>query len=793
MVTVFKSINNTSTPYLLNIQEVLERIKNGRSREIVEQVRSIQDKHERNEVKKKLPAICFSGEFTRREAKGLEKHSGYICLDFDGFKSEEDLIAKRKWIEEDQYTFACFLSPSGDGLKVIVQIPADADKHKEYFLALERYYNCPEFDKSTKDVSRVCYESYDPTLFVNEFSATWHRLPDVEKKQYHVSENKATIRVDEDDKIIQHLLKWWEREYGLVEGARNNNLFVLCAAMNEFGIPKMMCKVVCSRFEAPDFTAEEISTTIDSAYNNISAHGTKFFEDTDTIDQIRRDVKMGKSVDDIVSSVKADANVVRQVIQQYKELSTDDEFWTVSSKGGVQSVHHLFKKFLQDAGFYKYYHAGSDKFIFVRIQSNLIDDVTEDRIKEYVLGYLDTLENKMIYNYFADKTKLFKEDFLSLLDPIDIKFATDTKEKSYIYFRNCAVKVTQGTIEKVDYIDLDGFVWKKQIISRNFEPNETTDCDYKRFIACVGGDDESVKSIESTIGYLCHGFKPASYCPAVIINDEKISENPEGGTGKGIFIDAISKIRRSVILDGKEFRFDKSFAYQTVTVDTQVLVYDDVIKNFDFERLFSIITQGITLEKKNKDAIKVPFEMSPKIVITTNYAIRGSGNSNERRKWELEFKQYFNRFHTPEDEFGRILFSDWDVEEWNRFDNYMISCIQLYLNDGLVKTQFKNIKARKLIADTSFDFYEWANGADNINMRTAGIRLQAKDLYEAFTNDYKDYGRYGKYTLPEQKFNTWLQKWAVFRFKNEAQTGRSATGKWIQFNTPDEIQQELGF
>ena len=36
------------------------------------------------------------------------------------------------------------------------------------------------------------------------------------------------------------------------------------------------------------------------------------------------------------------------------------------------------------------------------------------------------------------------------------------------------------------------------------------------------------------------------------------------------------------------------------------------------------------MEKKNKDAIKIPFEKSPKIGITTNYAIKGAGNSFAR-------------------------------------------------------------------------------------------------------------------------------------------------------------------
>ena len=118
----------------------------------------------------------------------------------------------------------------------------------------------------------------------------------------------------------------------------------------------------------------------------------------------------------------------------------------------------------------------------------------------------------------------------------------------------------------------------------------------------------------------------------------------------------------------------KSFPYQLVSADTQILCFDDVKKYFEFERLFSVVTEGLTLEKKNKDAIKIPFKKSPKICITTNYAIRGSGNSFARRKWELELYQHYSNNYTPQDEFGTLFFGDdWNSDEWCEFDNYMIS------------------------------------------------------------------------------------------------------------------------
>ncbi len=142
---------------------------------------------------------------------------------------------------------------------------------------------------------------------------------------------------------------------------------------------------------------------------------------------------------------------------------------------------------------------------------------------------------------------------------------------------NCAVKVTRDEIFSIDYKKLTGHVWEKQKINRDFSKSSVVDCEFRVFIKNISGDNtERLKSMESTLGYLMHSHKPASYSPAVILNDEVISDNPEGGTGKGIFVKSISHMKKMVIIDGKGFSFQKSFPYQRVQVDTQTLVFDDV-------------------------------------------------------------------------------------------------------------------------------------------------------------------------------------------------------------------------
>jgi hypothetical protein len=368
-----------------------------------------------------------------------------------------------------------------------------------------------------------------------------------------------------------------------------------------------------------------------------------------------------------------------------------------------------------------------------------------------------------------------------MLSSVDIQFVSDDEDTSYLFFKNVAVKITKDNVESIDYEELPGWVWEDQTIDRDFTLCDGSLCEFRKFIHNISGDEEKrIDSVESTIGYLLHGHKPPSYCPAVILNDEIISENPEGGTGKGIFATAIGHLRKTVEIDGKAFSFDKSFPYQTVQQDTQTIVFDDVQKSFNFERLFSVITQGITLEKKNKDAIKIPPSRSPKIIISTNYAIKGSGNSFDRRKWELEFKQYYKMGFTPREEFGHDLFTDWNEHEWCIFDNYMISNLQKYLSKGFIKSPFKNLKARQFIASTNHDFFEF------ISDKHAGYKLidhkyHLNDIFNKFVDEYPDYAPRSKKSISRGLFNRWVEEYGLFNFGAKAERGRDSLGNWVIF------------
>lgn len=764
MVTIFKDLYTTSTPFYKDIAFILERIKTGKSKDLVEAIRNEKNKENRDALKIKLPAILFSGTFSNRNAKGLKEHSGYICLDFDKYESDKKMIADRKKFEKDEYTFSVFTSPSGNGLKVIVKIPPVVENHRDYFIALEKYYNSENFDIACKDVSRVCYESYDEKIYINTKSKEWNKFDEILGSSF--IENSPIIVLEDENEIISRLIKWFDKNYSMTAN-RNTNLFILASAFNEFGVSQDSCKYYCQKFIQKDFTEKEIERTIRSAYSKVSAFRTKYFDDDKKVMQLRKDLKKGVGIDELKKQYKGID------VETILENTPTDIFWFITKNNKIGIDNFKYKTWLEQNGYYKYYPEGSESFILIRIENNIIDTVNEVKIKDFVLSFLLKQKEYDVYQYMTNLPKYFKEDFLNTIDIIDIRFKEDTKDNAYLYFKSNVVEVSLTGIKIIDYIDLDGFVWKKQIIDREYKESVFEDCVYNKFISLVA-DCEQVRynTIISVIGYLLHSHKTSANNKAIIINDETISDNPNGGSGKGLFCNALKYVKKVDTIDGKQFDFNKNFAYQTLNADTQVLVFDDVEKSFNFESLFSIITEGITIEKKNKDAIKIPVSRSPKIVITTNYTIGGVGGSFDRRKFEIEFSSYFNANHTPEQEFGGLLFDGWDDSEWNMFYSFMINCLRYYMENGLVKYEHKNLELRKLYKETATEFIEFMDDA----MLIPGERVNKTDLFNRFVTEYKDFNKW----LKQKRFKIWIDTYANYKNYN-TEHGTSLDGRWVMF------------
>jgi hypothetical protein len=70
-------------------------------------------------------------------------------------------------------------------------------------------------------------------------------------------------------------------------------------AMNEFGVNKSLTEYVLANYATKDFNSAEIKRTIDSAYANTQAFGTKYYEDEDKINNVKSQMRRGISKKEI--------------------------------------------------------------------------------------------------------------------------------------------------------------------------------------------------------------------------------------------------------------------------------------------------------------------------------------------------------------------------------------------------------------------------------------------------------------------------------------------------------------
>lgn len=775
MVTLFKDLYNSSdTPHHMPISKALDRIKNGSSKSIIEAIRNSKVSKEKDTLKKKLPSILFAGKFSARNKDSCEQHSGYMITDFDDIPNEEEYNRVFEEVKSNPHVYAIFRSPSGNGFKPIVRIPqCDKFDHERYFKAFAKEFNYDYFDNSNCDISRVCFESYDPDLYINEKAIVYS--PELIDDGFEVKEYFTYTPLTDETEIIERIMKWdWSKDF--VHGERNNFIFDIAGAFCEFGVSESTALgYIMNNVVSGDFSEREATNTIKNVYRK-RAFGSRVFEDYNKSKKLKKDV-LSKGKEEIIKEY----DLSEKEYEEIRDKAQQDTFWYFeeNSKGEIKTkIDALkYKFFLERNGFKKYFPEGSQTPTWVRIQSNRVSETSVEKIKDFVLDYLLEAKEFSVWSYCASFHNIFSENFLLMLESIDLMMLRDEKEKSYIAYKNGILEVTKDNINLIDYIDVDGYIWERHIIQREFKKVDNKDNDYKRFINNISNNNP--EPIESVIGYLMSTYKNKMNNRAVILNDEVISDNPEGGTGKGLFIQGIRNMRQVSILDGKTFDDKKSFPYQTISQDTQVLVFDDVKKNWDFESKFSIVTEGITLERKNKDAIKLSVEDSPKMVVSTNYAIKGSGNSHDRRRHEIEVSQYYGRDLTPYDEFGRQVFDDWNESDFLAFDNYMVDCLVLYLNKGLIKQDSKNLSMRKFIAETNMEFYQWATSTEN-NL-PENRRLYKNELYQDFISNYPDYA-HGRFKLSQRSFKMYLDSYAKwFGYPTPDPKLRDQRGRYVEF------------
>lgn len=154
-------------------------IKSDRAKWATETLRSMlasaTDQEVRDFKSREFEAIAVAGKFSYRNANSLLTRSLYIVLDIDDLSSTEEAREVQQALVADHEveTALCFVSPSGIGVKWIVELPKWCQElpFSEQYASLSRHIGFEygiQADPACSDVCRLCFLPFDPECFINQ-------------------------------------------------------------------------------------------------------------------------------------------------------------------------------------------------------------------------------------------------------------------------------------------------------------------------------------------------------------------------------------------------------------------------------------------------------------------------------------------------------------------------------------------------------------------------------------------------------------------------------------------------
>lgn len=470
-------------------------------------------------------------------------------------------------------------------------------------------------------------------------------------------------------------------------------------------------------------------------------------------------------------------------------------------------------RFLSAAGFARLASGDNpgDGYQLIRIDDGIVDRIEDYNVRDFIRDYLrKTCKDSVVLQFFTRKLQTLMAKYqMENLDLIVDDFNDFNPNFQQYFFNNGGVKVTSAGITSEEPFTR---VWRDRIVPRKFHRvpliREIRKVDDRFFIEyteqgkeCVFlqllinssnnffthdaprevSDEEQanwnlhIVNKVTALGYLLCNYKFAAERKAVVIQDHKMTEvgQSQGGTGKSILGNAISQIIPQFFIDGKGADVFDQFFLEGVTRATRNIFIDDVKVNFNFERLFTLVTGDMRVNPKQASRYTIRKEVSPKILITTNHAINKADEAaTARRIIYMEASGWYNVDHNIFADFNHQLFDDWDKEQWNLFDNLMMECVMYYLRShdlgwpgekfkgcGAVQPPMESIQQCSLRQQIGEAMLMWAEEYFDPTGEHLNQRLKRKELMDDFLVN----GGYGSDKLSPTAFKRRLVAFCQYK------------------------------
>lgn len=805
----------------------------------IETLRNIPDPKEYDAFKKQLQGVTWSGTFAEatairktediqaflkgnltwaqigaekkyfvrsRKAEQLKQYSNLLCIDIDKQPAKK-LQQIRERLTHDPYTFHVFISPSGNGLKVIFKVTGGAEAHADNFKAIENYfaheYNTP-IDPSGKDVSRLCFLAFDPDCYTNYNSAPFdhrnYRIVPIDTQVVSVPLTRAETKKIEaaDDNDLDWVRQFTDKKLTYADGSRNNYIHQFACNCNRKGIDTNDCLNYVLSF-ATDLPQTEIFATIKSAYDHNVHEAGKYAKGQARTRQVKNsptktsqdpgntDVPAGSSTNGTGTGYKEEDFIKFWWVTE-DEKRTDEEGKPLKK---YNVIYNKLIEFLEDGGYHRL-RLMNNSYQYIRFNNNVCEPVAIINMKDFVLTWLRLRRDMGVLEMMRRGAKsYFIPQIMEGLQYKEIEFWKDTSTEAFFYFKNSIARVTADGITTLPYTESQKAIWSSSMIQRDFKsiklqlplkPEQPADekifdtCEMARYILLVSHSPNNAEEINneeaaqrflsicSSIGYMLHGYK-SRVAKAIIAVDHKIPEDrseQNGGTGKSIVGESFKYLKSTTIIDGREFKEDYPFRFEMVGVDKKIVVMQDCRYNLDFGSFFVPITNDFTYNRRHTGYITIPFIDAPKWWFDTNFVFKGEGASFRRRMHVIEFDDYFSENHTPFDEFGHFLFQDWDDDQWNLFYNFYLYCVQLYLSEGLIDYPKSHYESRKLMSESPQEFVDFLDATDEKSEHKTKRNdwFSKKELLKAWNEEAKELGLQ---PIAAHLLTKWMKKYCQAR------------------------------
>ncbi|WP_286496863.1 VapE domain-containing protein [Empedobacter sp. 189-2] len=268
--TLFQNFNEVINT--VPIEQIVTEIKEGTYKSQILYLRKSleQGKMEPYEKAKKsllafTPSATFKGG---RKLDYLQYYNQIIVLDID--KVEKNKLAEIKLkATELSTTFVAFISPSNNGLKLFIKVSTNQDEHKNTYNIVKEFYEKEleiEIDKSGKDITRLCFYSYDPEIFFNPNADIFL----VTERSRSAESNSSNLNTP--DLLYDHCVRFTKQKMDYAEGNRNNFVHQLACNLNRKGIS--YAEALGFILSDYNYNEIEVMNAVKSAYNNTHEFGT---------------------------------------------------------------------------------------------------------------------------------------------------------------------------------------------------------------------------------------------------------------------------------------------------------------------------------------------------------------------------------------------------------------------------------------------------------------------------------------------------------------------------------------